>query len=74
MGHGLADITLDVIDPAAAPYYGTNTKWACQTCNREKGTTPPALWGAKLNAWRQWEKWQEKLKRNSLSGLPLFDR
>jgi hypothetical protein len=73
MGHGLADITLDMNDPKAPPYYGTNTKWICQTCNRKKGKTDPAIWGAITSGWRQWEKQQEKLLRNPLSGLPLFD-
>jgi hypothetical protein len=37
MTHGLSDITLDIVDPGGDPYYSTNTKWVCQTCNREKG-------------------------------------
>lgn len=41
MGHGLADITLDIIDRGKPPYYRTNTKWCCQTCNRKKGVMTP---------------------------------
>ena len=32
MGHGYADITLDVVDRGRPPYYRTNTRWCCQTC------------------------------------------
>src|SRR5262249_49372565 len=73
MGHGLSDITLDICDPRQPPYYGTNTRWICQTCNREKGRTPPELWGAKLIAWKQWYAWQECLAVDQFVGLPLFD-
>ena len=36
MGHGLRDITLDIINPAEPPYM-TNVQVCCQTCNSSKG-------------------------------------
>ncbi len=57
MGHGLQDITLDVVDPSAPWYFPTNVRWCCQTCNREKSTTPPHLWAAKLAGYRMRSKW-----------------
>jgi hypothetical protein len=45
MGHGLSDLTLDIIDPEKPPYYTTNVKWVCSTCNKEKQRTPPEYWG-----------------------------
>jgi hypothetical protein len=45
MGHGPADITLDVTDPTAPPYYAVNTKWCCATCNGAR----------KLACWDKWE-------------------
>ncbi len=47
MGHGLADITLDIVDPAAEPHYATNVRPCCRTCNAEKGTLTPAQWARK---------------------------
>lgn len=61
MGHGLADITLDVIDPQSPPIYGMNTRWICMTCNRAKGRTSLALRAAKHLAWAQWREQQERL-------------
>jgi hypothetical protein len=72
MSHGLSDITLDICDPTIEPYYMTNTKWVCQTCNREKARTPPDKWGAKLVYWKQWAQQQAKIARDRLTGLPLF--
>jgi hypothetical protein len=65
MGHGLYDLTLDIMDPHSPPHYATNVRWACPTCNREKGRTPPSEWGAKLACWAKWlrrpKKRQKKL-------------
>lgn len=55
MGHGLADITLDVIDRSLPPYYRTNTKWCCQTCNRKKGDRGPAWFEADLQVFQVWK-------------------
>jgi hypothetical protein len=72
MGHGLADLTLDIIDPTKDPYYSTNVKWVCATCNKEKQRTPPEHWGAKLVAWQMWREQQEKLKGDPWIGT-LFE-
>jgi hypothetical protein len=54
MGHGLHDITLDVIDPRAAPYFATNVTFCCRTCNLEKGTMTPVQWAERLAYWREY--------------------
>jgi hypothetical protein len=70
MGHGPADITIDIIDPARPPLYDTNVKHCCGTCNKEKSQTPPELWARKLICWDQWTEW----KRNGQSLLPQFQQ
>lgn len=73
MGHGFSDITIDICNRDDEPHFETNTKFCCQTCNREKGTMPPHLWARKLRAWQRYE--QNKLQRamRATFGLPLFD-
>lgn len=73
MGHGLSDITIDICNRNDEPHFETNTKFCCQTCNREKGSMPPHLWARKLRCWEQYE--QNKLERamRATWGLPLFD-
>lgn len=56
MGHGLHDLTLDIVEPSTAPFYVTNTRWVCMTCNRAKSRTPSALWAAKLACWDRWRR------------------
>jgi len=73
MEHGLADVTLDVINPDLPPYYETNCRWVCTTCNREKGKTDPALWGQKLQAWKQWRELAARREQDIYAGLPLFE-
>lgn len=58
MGHGLSDITLDIQDPERPPYYRTNTKWCCQTCNRKKHKMTPDEWEEELEVWRLWKAHQ----------------
>jgi hypothetical protein len=72
MGHGLSDITLDVIHRDREPYYRTNTKWCCQTCNREKATLLPELWERRLIVWPLYMRWREGVLANPTHGLPLF--
>lgn len=55
MGHGAADITLDIFDPRLPPDYGTNTRWCCMTCQRRKGLLTPEKWAAKQRVYRAWE-------------------
>ncbi len=57
MAHGLADITIDVVNPEMSPYYRTNCRWVCRSCNAEKQRTPPHLFAAKLESWRRYECW-----------------
>jgi hypothetical protein len=54
MGHGLSDITLDVMDRAKPPYYRTNTKWCCQTCNRQKGDKTPEWFETNRQVYEAW--------------------
>lgn len=59
MAHGLADVTLDIIDPSKLPYYRPNVRWVCSTCNKAKGATPPEEWGRMLESWAKWERRQQ---------------
>jgi hypothetical protein len=72
MGHGLSDITLDVVDPQKEPYYRTNTKWCCSTCNSEKSRMAPHLWEQRLIIWPQYMAWRNKVRNDPTHGLPLF--
>lgn len=56
MGHGLHDLTLDIVNREDPPYYITNTRWVCQTCNRQKSKTAAKDWSAKRAAWEIWRR------------------
>lgn len=56
MVHGPTDLTLDIVNREEPPYYTTNTRWVCVTCNRQKSRTPAAVWGALRAAWDAWKK------------------
>jgi hypothetical protein len=56
MGHGFADITIDIVDRTRPPFYCTNTKWCCQTCNRKKGPRTPEAFEANRQMWNAWER------------------
>ena len=58
MGHGFADITLDVQD-REHPYYRTNTKWCCQTCNRKKGKLSSADFESDRQVYAEWSHQRE---------------
>jgi hypothetical protein len=73
MKNGPSDITVDIVNRDEEPYYVTNTKLCCQTCNKEKGKTPPHLWARKLLAWARWEAHQKLLKIDQTVGLPIFE-
>lgn len=47
MGHGLADLTLDIINPDEPPYY-TNVRYCCSTCNSTKGHRGASAFGFHL--------------------------
>lgn len=68
MPHGLADMTLDVIDPNTEPFYQTNVRIQCRTCNTAKGDKRPDEWAVLRIAWAQWEDWQAKLARDQWTG------
>jgi hypothetical protein len=73
MGHGLADITLDVIDRDRPPYYLTNTKWCCQTCNRKKGVLSPDEFEADRQMWAAWERARKLAEEDPGSAGRLFN-
>ncbi len=73
MGNGLADVTLDIINPEALPFYNTNTKWVCGTCNRAKKRKSPNEWEERIYDMKLWEKQQKKLNLNPYAGLPIFE-
>jgi hypothetical protein len=56
MPHGLADVTIDIIDPAKEPFYSTNTRPCCGTCNRAKNKMNPEDWAKRLLGWRLWRE------------------
>jgi hypothetical protein len=60
MGHGLADITLDLCDPDDPPYYPGNTRWCCMTCNRKKHRMTKRQWAAQLAVWPRWVRNAER--------------
>jgi 5-methylcytosine-specific restriction endonuclease McrA len=51
MGHGHADVTLDIVDPTREPFYRSNVRMCCQTCNREKSRMSPERWEKIRGAW-----------------------
>jgi hypothetical protein len=59
MGHGPNDITLDIHDPTTPPYYSTNVRWICHTCNQQKSRTPPALWARRRIYYDKWQAHQD---------------
>jgi hypothetical protein len=55
MGHGYADLTLDICRPDDEPYYGTNTRYICMTDNREKRNMTPERWQLRKRVWAWWK-------------------
>jgi len=43
------DVTVDVLDPNREPFYKTNTKFCCMSCNSAKRNLPPMEWEKRLN-------------------------
>ncbi len=72
MGNGMADISLDIIDRDRQPFYRTNTRWACLTCNRQKSTLPPEIFALRQIEWKRFLAYKEKAEVNPYFGLPLL--
>ena len=72
MPNGLEDVTFDIVDPKQPPYYTTNCKICCQTCNRGKSKTSPGRWAKKLLWWQEWRRQQQRLKEDQSLISPLF--
>lgn len=72
MGHGLADITLDIIVREAAPIYGNNTRWICHTCNRQKGKYTMKEYSTLMVEWQRWKRQTDNRWANTLlDGMKL---
>jgi hypothetical protein len=68
MGYGLQDITVDIQDPLAEPYYATNVKLCCGTCNKAKGKLSPDKWELKRRLFRVVLRWRaEHVRPTQLS-------
>lgn len=65
MGNGLSDITLDILNPALEPYYTTNTRWACSTCNQAKKRKSPEEWGQYLQDYKEWVRRKRESEANT---------
>lgn len=72
MHGGLHNVSLDVINPETPPFYGSNTKWVCKTCNSMKGDLSPEDWGQKLSDRQSWERQQKLISKNKWAVFPLF--
>jgi hypothetical protein len=73
MGHGLADLTVDIVRPDDEPYWGTNTRLCCMTCNREKSRMPSELYERRRQEWARHRAWQAAKTDARCRGLALFD-
>jgi hypothetical protein len=74
MGHGLADITIDIVNPDLPPVYGVNTRIICCTCNRQKSNTSHRIYTIRQLGWSMWEQNNERRRLDPFHGLPLFAR
>jgi hypothetical protein len=72
MGHGLDDLTIDILDREKDPRYRTNVRVCCRTCNMEKATMAPELWDQRLIEWAAWRAWMNRIVVDPVHGLPLF--
>jgi hypothetical protein len=72
MGHGFADITLDIVDPSKPPYLKTNVQTCCGTCNRSKSDMSPEQWELRQLDWKTWHKQQKKTPLQPDSQVGLF--
>lgn len=72
MGHGPADVTMDIIDPRKEPYLETNVQPCCATCNRRKGDSTPEDWAVQLRCWRKHDRRKRQLMRDPMLRFPLW--
>jgi len=47
-------VTLEILNPDHSPYYATNVRWCCSSCNAEKHRLSTDDWGARQTMWRRW--------------------
>lgn len=64
MANGLSDMSIDITDRNRPPYYKTNTRIWCMTCNRDKGDMTPDEFEEHQLGWKLWEDRQVELRRN----------
>lgn len=72
MEHGLQAMTVDIMDRQAPPYYGTNTKLCCGTCNKAKGKMPLRQWGIRLAIFKRVLRWRAEHSRPKQLELSLL--
>lgn len=72
MRNAEGDLTVDIIDPLAAPLYGVNTQLICMTDNRRKARTPPAIYAVIMLGYRIYDALQQRLKEDEWAGT-LFE-
>jgi hypothetical protein len=72
MEGGLHNVSLDIVDPRTPPYYTTNVRWVCKTCNSAKGEMTLAQFGEHLANWAKWERRQQQLRKDPWTGT-LFE-
>lgn len=56
MGHGRADMTLDMINRASEPFYADNTRYVCLTCNSRKGANTLDEERQRKKAYQIWQE------------------
>lgn len=61
-GATMNDLTLDIVDPTAEPFYTFNVKWICNACNRMKQLASPVVFAIRLAMWKRWHARQAALK------------
>ena len=59
MGHGPADLTVDIINHTLEPFYDYNTRFLCGSCNSRKGRRPPDEHTRLKRAYTRWAAMSE---------------
>ena len=72
MGHGPADVTIDIIDPRREPFIEFNVQPCCATCNRRKGNKTPEEWAVILRCWRQADRQSRLIEKEPMVWSPLW--